>query len=218
MSTKSEQSSPNWPKKWQTFCSINPTRAELDAAGFGTMRSNIYRWAARYNIAKSFEGVILHPDSNLSEKTIKMYGAVFKIFLVYSCFEHFCKISGVKMDEDGDLKTLQQQYEPAPTLLAIRGLDQPGYDFFSFVAERLDPRPAARMQSFIQGNSCNVSFIGKAIRHLFAHGNLAATSGQMVIGRRKKLEDLLTKFLFKVMDAEFSSKMTALENNRNNTI
>ena len=218
MKNETRQLGPNWPKDWKQFRSLNPTNTELKVAGLQTIRSNVYRWAARYNIAKSFEGVNLHPDCNLSDRTVQMYGTVFKIFLVYSCFEHYCKITGLKMDEDRDLQILQQPYGPDVTISAIRELDEPNYEFFNFVAEHLDPKPATRMRSFIAGSPCNVSFLAKAIRHLFAHGNLAATSGQMVIARRKKLQDLLTAFLFLVMDAEFSSRMKELTDNRSNAI
>jgi len=170
-------------------------------------RADIYRWASRFRIAKSFEAVQLSAGAKMKDETKALLDCLFKAFLTYTAFEQFCtKVLKIKMDEDGDLQNLQDPHDQASVVAKIRALD-PNYLFFKFLRENLDPKPAKRMAAFIEGSACNVSFFGKAIRHVFAHGSLSPRSGSAELASKRAITEEIHSFLIKRMDDEFHSRV-----------
>jgi hypothetical protein len=197
----------NNPTEWQKFVDVDPTASELRALGVSERRADIYRWASRFRIAKSFEAVQLSKAADMKPETKALLDCICRAFLTYTAFEQFCmKVLMLKKDEDVDLKKLQDRYNQASVIAKVRKLD-PKYQFFSFLQTNLDPTPAKQMKAFITGAPCNVGFLGKAIRHLFAHGNLSPSSGSADLPAKRAITDEIHKFLIKVMDDEFRSKV-----------
>jgi len=181
--------------------------SELRAIGVTEFRADIYRWASRFRIAKSFEAVQLSGAAKMKEETKALLDCLFKAFLTYTAFEQFCtKVLKIKMNEDGALWQLQEPHGQATVVAGIRKLD-PQYQFFSFLSENLDPQPAKRMKAFIAGSPCNVSFFGKAIRHVFAHGSLSPSSGSVDLPQKRAITDEIHGFLIGIMDDEFQSRV-----------
>ncbi len=127
----------NNPTDWQKFVDVVPTASELRALGVSERRADIYRWASRFRIAKSFEAVQLSKAANMKPETKALLDCIFRAFVTYTAFEQFCtKVLGITMNEETDLKTLQDRYNQASVVAKVRGLD-PNYQFFSFLQTNL---------------------------------------------------------------------------------
>ena len=205
----------NYPTNWQLFVDTKPTAGELRRLRVTEARADFFRWAAAYRYAKSFLGATFAAAGKIGPDTKALYDCGLRNLLTYSCFEQFCsRVLLVKMDEDKDLKQLQDPYGQAAIIDRIRTLD-PGYKFFGFLHDNLDdPKLKARLKHFIAGTQCNVSFIGKVTRHAFAHGRLAASSGVQVLSpgvteitEKEKILELVHAFLLKRMDDEFQRRV-----------
>ena len=205
----------NYPTNWQLFVDTEPMAGELRNLRVTESRADFFRWAAAYRYAKSFQGATFDPAGKIGTDTKALYDCGLKNLLTYSCFEQFCgRVLLLKMDEDKDLKQLQDPYGQAAIIDQIRKLD-PGYKFFGFMRANLDhPLLKKRLERFIAGAPCNVSFIGKVTRHAFAHGRLAASSGVQLpspgvteITDKGKILDLVHAFLVKRMDEEFQKRV-----------
>jgi hypothetical protein len=197
----------NNPTDWKKFVEVEPVASELRAIGVTERRADIYRWASRFRIAKSFEAVQLSNAANMAKETKALLDCLLRTFLTYTAFEQFCrKVLKIQMNEDADLKTLQDRYHQASVIASVRSLDDK-YQLFSFLCENLDAQPASRMKKFINGDPCNVSFLGKAIRHVFAHGRLSPHSGSADLPRKRAITHEIHNFLIKVMDDEFGTKV-----------
>ena len=150
-----------YPTNWPKFTTADPARSALKRCGVTEFRADIYRWASRYRIAKSFQGVKLHPKAGIHPETEELLDGMLEAFLVYSAFEQFCtKVLLLKMNEDTDLKTLEAPHGPGAFLAKIRAAD-PAQTFVSFLAENLDDKPGARMKRFIDGGTVTFVFSGR---------------------------------------------------------
>jgi hypothetical protein len=198
----------NFPTGWQKFMHVDPTASELRAMNVTDRRADIYRWASRFRIANSFQGVQLSDAANMHPDTKALLDCLLRAFLTYTAFEQFCtKVLKIQMDEESDLKKLQGTLFDQKTVIAkIRSLDSQ-YRFLSFLADNLDPTPAKRMKNFISGKDCNVSFLGKAIRHVFAHGRLSPSSGSADLPQKRAITNEIHRFLIRVMDDEFQRRV-----------
>lgn len=204
-----------YPTNWHKFTTADPMRSQLKSCGVSEYRADIYRWASRYRIAKSFRGVLLDSKAEIHPGTQDLLDAIMGAFLVYSAFEQFCtKVLLLKMNEDTDLNLLESGYDPAGPLARIR-ISDPTYIYAKFLAANLDEKPAARLERFIQGQPCNVSFFGKAMRHIFAHGALTPSSGKSTAVKSSEqpavmISQVVVSFLLPLMDQEFNRRIIAM--------
>jgi hypothetical protein len=201
-----------YPTNWNKFTTADPWASVLKKCGVTPYRADIYRWASRYRIAKSFRGVVLDAEAEIHPETEQLLDAIMNVFLVYSSFEQFCtKVLLLKMNEDSDLKTLEANHGPAAFIAKIRASD-PDQKYAKFLAANLDEKPAARMQRFINGEPCNVCFFGKAIRHVFAHGALTPSSGKTAAVKSAAqpavmISKIVEEFLLPLTDNEFNIRI-----------
>ncbi len=59
------------------------------------------------------------------------------------------------------------------------------------------------MEKFIAGKKVNISFLAKAIRHVFSHGILTANPGNLSPKKIDEISQKLSKFLLDCMDEHF---------------
>jgi hypothetical protein len=203
----------NYPSAWDSrTCFSNPD-SFWSATGFAKPFTEISRWAARYRVAKSLRGLDLYESGGFKSPTQKLWNASFRIFFTYSVFEQFCDIIGIdlKQDvEDTQLRILQNRYDQSATIEKIRDEDRE-YAFFRFVRDNLDREgQVKRLTRFIEQEvDCNVSFLARTSRHIFAHGIMTGHSGGKDVHKKTGISAHISKSLLKVMDEEFSAKLNS---------
>jgi hypothetical protein len=131
-----------------------------------------------------------------------MYSAIIRIFLVYSSFESYCKILGIPCGDEAQVAFLQNNSSQENVLSEIRKLD-PNYQLFQFLASHLRGKNKLMMEKFIAGKNVNISFLAKAIRHVFAHGILTANPGNLSPKKIDEISQKLSKFLLDCTDDHF---------------
>jgi hypothetical protein len=126
------------------------------------------------------------------------------VFLTWSAFEQLLSICGLNATAMGDSLV---PYGPASVEMKIRSIDGHA-DFLRFVYERLDhAEHRAQFDAFLNGKPCNLLYLPKGIRHIFAHGKLTPHSGTDSADPARLVADALCDFLFQVMDGEFTRRL-----------
>ncbi len=198
----------NYPKAWSRF--IIQSRALKDEVSlecdpqikrcienFG----DASRWSDRFRLAKSFQSLNVG-DAYAGTDTPDVYSAITRIFLVYSSLESYCKILDISCGKESKVAFLQNNSSQENLLSEVRKLD-PNYQFFQFLALHLHPRGKLMMEEFIAGKKVNISFLAKAIRHVFAHGILTDNPGKLSPKKFDEISQKLSKFLLDCMDKHF---------------
>jgi hypothetical protein len=198
----------NYPKAWSRF--IIRSRAlkgavlledDLQIKQFIEDFRSSSQWSARFRLAKSFQSLNVG-DAYKGTDTPDMYSAIIRIFLVYSSFESYCEILGIRCGDESKVAFLQNNSSQENILCEIRKLD-PTYQLFKFLASHLNPKGKSMMGEFISGENVNVSFLAKAIRHIFSHGILAANSGGLPPKKIYEISQKISEFLLDCMDDHF---------------
>lgn len=199
-------SSQNYPIAWHRFESVRRDQSYIAGCGFTGDFGQLSRWAARFRLAKSFQGLDLgneytHPD------TPQLYSAIVRIFLVYSAFGTYCRVIGLNPSNETQVKPLQDAQSQSNIISSIRTHD-PQNSLFQFLLQHLNGQRLKQMMSdFIAGEDANVSFLGRCVRHVFAHGVLAATSSKLSVENLDKISIIISNFLLDCMDKDFESKI-----------
>jgi hypothetical protein len=128
---------------------------------------------------------------------VRGYSALFRVFLVWSAFEQLRRIAALPEDS-----TLLGHYDGPSVDDAIRKV-RDGDLFLRAVADELDKRLSKQMVAYLEGSSRNVLVVPRAVRHIFAHGQLTPHSGAGRVAASCEISDLVCQFLFRVMDGEF---------------
>jgi hypothetical protein len=199
-------SSQNYPIAWHRFESVRREPSYIAGCGFTGDFGQLSRWAARFRLAKSFQGLDLgnaytHPD------TPQLYSAIVRIFLVYSAFETYCRIVGLNPSNETQVKPLQDAQSQSEIISIIRTHD-PQNSLFNFLHQHLTGSHLKQMMSnFILGEEANVSFLGRCVRHVFAHGVLTANSSGLSVENFDAISKIISNFLLDCMDKDFDSKI-----------
>ena len=196
----------NSPKAWSRFISqarkLDDGVYEELVGDFGQLA----RWSARFRLAKSFKGLDLgNAYSGLD--TPQLYSAIIRIFLVYSAFETYCHIIGLNPSNESQVKSLQDSQVQKKVIKAIRDLDTENA-ISKFLVQHLTGRQLKQMIcDFKDGREVNVSCLARSIRHVFAHGILAATSIGLSPKRFNQVSQLISDFLLDCMDRDFDERV-----------
>jgi hypothetical protein len=181
----------NYPNSWEQYCTlVRDSEVELPIE-FSDNLGGLSRWSARFRLAKSFRSLDLGDEYSGSE-TPRLYSSITRIFLVYSAFETYCKILKLDLDQ---VKKMQDNYSQKSIIQRIRDLDQE-HKLPKFLMPHLNPGLKTKIQEFIDGEEVSVSFLARCIRHIFAHGILAAYSN----------------FLLNCMDSDFDERVEMIAN------
>jgi hypothetical protein len=193
----------NAPPGWAKVDALLREFRPPSTFGFVGTAGDLNRFWSRYRLAKSFRGVTIEI---FSDDTVRGYSTLFRLFLVWSAFEQFMRITGLHFRTS---TTLLEDHEVEALDAAIRA--HPDYAaFLSAVHAELDRRPHIdNMQAFLRGEPCNILVVPAAIRHIFAHGKLTPNSGVGNVAAACAVSDLLCDFLFTVMDRGFLARLRA---------
>lgn len=199
-------SNQNTPIAWARFELVRRNQSYITERGFSCNFGELSRWAARFRLAKSFQGLDLGNEYT-STKTPLLYSAIVRIFLVYSAFETYCRAIGLNPSKEILVKPIQDTLGQSNIILSIRNHD-PQNLLFRFLLQHLTNQPLKQMMSnFIEGEDVNVSFLAKCVRHVFAHGVLAANSSGLSAEKFDKISMIISTFLLDCMDKDFESKI-----------
>jgi hypothetical protein len=194
----------NAPPGWAVVDALLGSFTLPARLGFTGTAGDINRFWSRYRLAKSFRGITIDvfvPD------TVQGYSALFRVFLVWSAFEHFMRITG---NNFASMAGRLAPYDPSTLDLCIRQVDD--YDrFLHAVHAELDRKPHKHnLGEFLAGRPCNILIVPCAIRHIFAHGKLTPNTGVGHVAAACGVSQIVCQFLFEVMDGEF---LDTLRNN-----
>ena len=191
----------NAPPGWAQVDALLGKYTQPSAFGFIGSAGDLNRFWSRYRLAKSFREIAVEhfvPD------TVQGYSSLFRVFLVWSAFEHFMRISGNNL---GTMAARLTPYDPDALAAAVRAT--PDHDrFLSVILGELDRKPHIdNLTAFLAGRPANVLVIPAAIRHIFAHGKLTPNSGAGHVGAANEISVHACDFLFRVMDGEFVQRL-----------
>ncbi len=167
---------------------------------------DVNRLNARINLAKSFQGIQL---VGISEKTVAGYDAFFQVFLTHSALEGFMKLHAVK--HVSGLSDLLMPHDPEKVVRAFFDLDRKG-KLCDFLCKHIDSKGKKIRDGLLDcksGEDTNPAFISAAIRHIFAHGHLTANANGINPKNVNKACMLVSDFLLRFMDAEFTKTIDA---------
>jgi len=146
------------------------------------------RFSFRYRLAESFEGMIA-PDVG---RTLEGYNVITKVFLAYTAYEAIVKAARrlrVYSVSTHDLNTIFD------TNLASR-LRQNERLVSYLVSNTQDNGLINKLKLSFNGSTSDVLCIAYALRNIFAHGDLTATSvGTETKAKRKDFIDLANVLL-----------------------
>jgi hypothetical protein len=193
----------NYPPEWATFdhfaADANPRYFDLFSS-----TGDINRFAARYRIARCYQGMALN---SVTEPTASGYSALCRVLLVWSAFEFFLKAIGKAQN---DLAPILDRYETESWIAQVRAADE-NNTIYRFIYERVNGSHQRELDNFFDADPCNITYLASAIRHLFAHGALTPNAGGADPNAMITICNILYESLMTVMDTEFSERMIQFE-------
>jgi hypothetical protein len=172
--------------------------------GFHGSTGDVNRFAARYRAARCFRRVEFE---GLTNDTADGYSMLCQLLLTYSAFEHFLKAIGI---EQRNTSTLFDDHERDHVLARVRDLNG-SMALFAVLRRFVNESYRRQIDSFAAGRPCNPIYLAGAIRHVFAHGILAATPATVPSQAVATVSRYLCRVLMQTMDREFKNRMDAFE-------
>lgn len=192
------------PPKWEVF-DEHASFMGAKAFDFSASVGDVNRFAARYRLARSLRSLNLE---GYSSSIAAGYTSLFRLLLVWSSFEFFLKVIGI--DKKSASRILNEE-ERAALVAAVRAAD-PDYRIVGFVRQKTTNRTyVEQLDQCMANKPFDPLCLVPSIRHLFAHGELASSSGAGESQAMTLLCDKLTDAIFLVIDREFERRMTDFE-------
>jgi hypothetical protein len=191
---------PNSLPKWN-LCVRRLQAGEYPSVfGYTGTRSDLYRFGNRFRFAKSLTGVTL---DQYGQSTQDGYAGLLQTFTAWSAFEIFLRLHGERQE---DCQPLIDPYDPKGLAERIRNIDQSA-QFYEFLKPLVRQKPREQLDKFLNNEECNVTYLASSIRHVFAHGTLAASPGGVDADNIVLITKEINCFLFGVMEADFASRL-----------
>jgi hypothetical protein len=181
--------------------------------GFDCSGGDVNRFYARYRLASSFREAVLE---GYSPETVHGYSSVFRLFLVWSAFEQFTRVAGLRKKRGLDYGKIDRLFsdhlvEHQPSDVAWKDRDA----FLNTISMFLDdPRLAEALRS--QDDHPGPGQICRAIRHTFAHGPLTVHAGSAPPAKVAATAEALSVWLLEVMAKEFEARINDSSRGGNN--
>jgi hypothetical protein len=188
-----------YPFNWQHYCDSVPSHSPT-VYGFVGDTGDVNRFGARFRVANSFRGIELE---GYSDATALGYSAFCRVLFVWSAFESFLRILGIDQTQSGPLL---ENHGAAKALANLQTLDVDNR-FYDFIYQRVNGRHKTELDTYRNGNPCNVGYLASAIRHIFAHGHLTPNANSVDPGIVISICDKLCGFLLHVMNQEFGDRV-----------
>jgi hypothetical protein len=201
-----------YPKDWDKFTKAIKKKKAIEILNLANedekeLLAKVNRFAARYRLAKSFDGVILN---RYNEETVKAYSSIIKVFLSYTAFEIFLKI--IKKNEQTLLQESFSDIQLKKISNSIITLNN-DKNILSSIKEKMpfkikDSGNKTKLEVFLSKKGDyykNILIVAEIIRHKFAHGILTANLNNSESKSTIKICEIITeRILFKVMDDQFT--------------
>jgi hypothetical protein len=172
----------NYPSAYKQF------KAITDLYKHSENKLLLGRFVYRYRLAKSFNEIVAEGIG----RTLTGYNAILKVFLAYTAYEQLLKAaSGLHVYQLGTLKENRVvDQELARRLRNNKKLID------SLINYSTDSELIGQLVAFRKAVSDDIVCVAYAIRNVFAHGDLTATSiGLALKAQRTTLLDLADFFL-----------------------
>lgn len=149
------------PSYWKVFCQWCRRNEPLNLPENISL-SELNRFAARYRLAQSFNGI---DADGYAKDTTDAYGAVLKVFLAYSALEQFHKaVKPTKSGQHLSDRWADWAVSPAASLKESDAIIQ-------FLIKTVSHNKLKnKLIAFQQGKHDNVLIVATAMRHAVAHG------------------------------------------------
>src|SRR5262249_23709441 len=105
-----------------------------------------------------------------------------------------------------DLKDAFLPYNPHEPIKQFFELDRSG-KLFDFLHSRLNPKLRNNLAACREGTCSDVACLSASVRHIFAHGHLAANSHDLNPKRVARACKLISDFLLEFMECDFSQRI-----------
>ena len=158
----------SYPQGWDTFCQWRQENPEIPLPETLNL-SEINRFAARFRLAQSYEGINL---KDYPELAIEAYGSLFGVFLAYSALEQLYKAVGKPNKIIADEWAINEP-KIANKLRRSKRL-------LIFIHDKLYPSKLKnKVIQFQDKENNNILVIAQAMRHLVAHGIMTIHAGRI---------------------------------------
>ncbi|AFZ54696.1 MAG: hypothetical protein Kow0091_21220 [Geminocystis sp.] len=156
---------------WKEFCywiKMNPDAPLPD----GVNLSELYRFAARYRLSYSYQGINLQ---DYPEQSVEAYGCLLGVFLAYSAFEQLYKAVGLTQIRG---KHIVEEWAIENESIAEEL--RKSHRVIDFLHDKVDTNGLKRrIIEFKLGNNHNILILAQSIRHLVAHGVMTVHGGNV---------------------------------------
>ena len=195
------------PTNWGRWSELAREGHVPSAAGFdaSALPGDLNRFRSRYRMAHAFQGVQLE---GFGEETKAGYNALLRLFLTWSAFELFMRVTGAT---NGDLDALLKPYNPEAAVAAVRRLD-PSDRYFTMIRRHVNKHIGAELDKYLAGQPISVIWLIRSLRQIFAHGTLTPNADKVKPWMVQQICDVCCGLLFRVMDEEFSRRVIAYSN------
>lgn len=174
------------PKNLPSYYDEYVTRAKTTKKSYALPLLNTF--AYRYRLAESFQGIIA-PEVG---RTLSGYNALTKVFLAYTAYETIVKASRSLRVRNVYAHELNVIFD---VLLAQRLRENTKLRDY-LTSYKSDSGLKTKIQNFFDGSTHDVVCVAYALRNIYAHGDLTASSvGTETIAKRKLFTDLANAIL-----------------------
>jgi hypothetical protein len=159
---------------------------------------DFYRFANRYRLALRFQGVVIE---GFEPETVGGYGALVRLFIVWSVFERYCELTGEHPPFARILSRAGREKLEELALNFIR--HDPGHKLFDFLMAQSLEKNKRDLERFASGKPRGVVAVAAALRHIFAHGHLTAHPNGTNAADLQAICDAFSEFFLQLMRTDF---------------
>jgi hypothetical protein len=169
---------------------------------------DVTRLSYRVRVAKAFRGLKLE---GVAPRTTRGYDAFMKVFLTHSALEQYLTVTGQELK---DIEAVHKSYLSADLIAEFFDSDRDG-KLFEFLHRRLNRHLQERLTACKEKRCFNVGVISASIRHIFAHGHLAANANGINPDRVYHICQKLSDFLLEYIDSDFEHRVRDYASDKN---
>lgn len=169
--------------------------------GYKGSRGDFFRFVHRFRLAQSFQGVMLE---GYQDNTAEAYGAMNKLFLMWSTFEMYCHLCGQQFHKMFGGYPKRKTHELAGR---YRELDNDGLLLDFLIEQTVIHGKDEFLRKFRDGNNLYVITIAATMRHIFAHGHLTVHVRGMETEAMQRICDQFTAFIESFIKHDFAQKV-----------
>jgi hypothetical protein len=172
--------------------------------GFKGSKFDFYRFANRFRLATSFQGMNLE---GFTEETTTGYSSLTRVFFTWSAFEGYAELAD---DQAPPYRTLFAHH-PRHHIRDLAKLcreQDPENLLGAFLEEHAQSAPQVIfLKKFREGNDVAVLTHAACIRHIFAHGRLTAHPNGLPAQNMSRICNALSGFITDFIQSDFDRRV-----------